>query len=190
MTDTFEDRFMLSKGMQPKYEEIYKIWGWHDFNRSMELGHLDKEYHLDMTARDKNECLVGVQEKDHSHEFMERYLTFTVNLRQQHILRSEFFESLAAYHVCGYQSADGGVDALLCCNMIKFREFVFDNITIDDIRSGGHRWVETGGREWFLRVPFSKLVMDGIPEYEYFTARGQEVLDSKISYRKMAKEVK
>lgn len=180
---------MLSKEMQPKYEEIYKSWGWHDLSRSMELGHLDTEYHIDMTARDNNRCLIGIQEKDHSHEFMERYLTFTVNLRQQHILRSEFFLSLATYHVCGYKGPEGDVEAVICCSMEKFRRFVLNRIPWDKFKSGKHLWIETKGREWFLRVPFTALIENGMVEHDFFSVYGEEVLEERMFYRDMAKKV-
>jgi hypothetical protein len=186
----FKEQFMISKEMQPKYEEIYKKWGWTNFNRKMELEYLDKEYHIDFIARDRNKCLVTVQEKDHSFIFLKEYMTFTVNLRSYEIERSELFESLATHHVCGYKDEEGEVAAVMSCPMEKFRTWVFNRIGIDNIRSGTHPWIETNGKNnWFLRVPFTVLFHDNIQNHLYMNETGKKIFEEHLRFKELAGKV-
>jgi len=190
---------MISKEMQPYYNDILEGWGfqntfWATEEDTAVSKSLDQKLHVDALFRDPNGFRASCQGKDLSHEHERRYQTLTVTCHKPgdnlNVRRSELFTCMANYFMCGYRNKDqNGVVSAIIVDFKKFRDYLFTKLSVQDILDAEkdkhdgnrHRYLDVGDVV-FVRVSFCELI-DAWPSDivvdTHFTEEGKQTLLAK-----------
>jgi hypothetical protein len=163
-----KERFMVSKEMQPYYDEgPYVRMGLTEIDRSWEGKKLDWAYHTDLLVRQGGHRFL-LQEEGHGHEKLS-FHTFTVTCHQIGTKpgRGKFWDSLAHIFTCGYDNPTRtGLSEFVAVDFMAFRQFIIEKEVHFKTKNRKpiHEWVKVNfeSNVYFLAVPIYVLLKDRV----------------------------